>query len=238
MPSLDYFVIGQGPAVLFLHGWGQNKEMMIPLANKLKRRYKCIFIDMPGFGKSDFNDEKNLDEYCRNIHDFLLVKLHVKPKYIVGHSFGGKVAFNYYLKYKNIKGITLIASPVLKPKRSVKFYYNLCLYKIKKSLKLNSNMGSEDYKNSKQMKNFFVNVVNTHYDKYIHKIDVPVLLIYSKEDKKVDFVKAKKLERKLDKVRLRVIKGDHFAYLNNEHLVSMEINNFVKENEKKREYYL
>ena len=67
---------------------------------------------------------------------------------------------------------------------------------------------------------------------------IPFLLIYSKEDEKVDFKMAKKLEKKLVKSRLRVIKGDHFAYLNNENIVSMEINNFIKENELKREYYL
>ena len=48
----------------------------------------------------------------------------------------------------------------------------------------------------------------------------------------------KKLHKKLINSRLKVIKGDHFAYLNNVNIVSMEINNFIKENERKREYYL
>ena len=125
LPILDYFIIGKGPVVLFLHGWGQNKEMMLPIINKLKNNYTCIAIDMPGFGNSDFNNESNLDEYCKTISDFLLLKLHVKPKYIIGHSFGGKVAINYYLKYKKIKGIVLIASPVLKPKRKLNYYFKV-----------------------------------------------------------------------------------------------------------------
>ena len=99
MPNLDYFILGNGPVILLLHGWGQNKEMMLPIANKLKKNYKCVVIDMPGFGNSEYNNEANLDEYCKTISDFLLLKLHLKPKYIIGHSFGGKVAFHYYLKY-------------------------------------------------------------------------------------------------------------------------------------------
>ena len=238
MPSLDFFVIGEGPVILFLHGWGQNKEMMMPLANELKRNYKCVFLDMPGFGNSEFNKESNLDEYCKNIHDFLLVKLHLRPEYIVGHSFGGKVAVHYYLKYRNVKKITLLASPILKPKRTFKYYFNLYLYKVMKKLNLRNNLGSKDYKESGKMKSFFVSVVNTHYNKIIKKITIPVLLIYSKEDEKVDFSRANRLSKKLKKARLRVIKGDHFAYLNNKRIVSMEINEFFKENENKREYYL
>lgn len=239
MPILDYFIIGKGPVVLFLHGWGQNKEMMLPIINKLKNNYTCIAIDMPGFGNSDFNNESNLDEYCKTISDFLLLKLHVKPKYIIGHSFGGKVAINYYLKYKKIKGIVLIASPVLKPKRKLNYYFKVFIYKLKKKLKIKNNMGSLDYKNTKQeMKQFFVKIVNTHYNKQLKRINLPMLLLYSKDDEKVEFKKGKRLNKILKKSRLRVINGDHFAYLDNENIVSMEINNFIKENEKKREYYL
>ena len=114
MPKLDYFIIGKGPILLFLHGWGQNKEMMMPLAKQLEKKYTCIFIDMPGFGNSEFNNEKDIDEYVKTIHDFLCYKLYITPKYIVGHSFGGKVAIGYHLRY-GVKGVVLIASPVLKP---------------------------------------------------------------------------------------------------------------------------
>ena len=88
------------------------------------------------------------------------------------------------------------------------------------------------------MKQFFVKVVNTHYNKQLKRINLPMLLLYSKDDEKVEFKKGKRLNKILKKSRLRVINGDHFAYLDNENIVSMEINNFIKENEKKREYYL
>ena len=188
MPKLDYFIIGNGPIILFLHGWGQNKEMMFPFLDELKRKYTCVFIDMPGFGNSEYNNEKDIDEYCKTIHDFLLLKLHINPKYIVGHSFGGKVGLHYYLKYGNIKGITLIASPILKPKRGFKYYFKVYLYKMKKLLKIKCNMGSVDYKNTKkEMRGFFINVVNTHYNKRLKEIKIPLLLIYSKKDEKVDY---------------------------------------------------
>lgn len=239
LPNLDFFVVGKGSVVLFLHGWGQNKEMMMSLVNRLSKNYKCVVIDMPGFGNSNFNGEKDIDEYCKTIHDFLLNELKVNPSFIIGHSFGGKVAINYYLKYKGIRGITLIASPILKPKRGIKYYFKVWLYKLKKRLKIKNNMGSRDYRNCKnEMKEFFVRVVNTYYNKRIKEIKIPMLLLYSLEDEKVEFKKAKKLNKRLQKSRLRVIKGDHFAYLSNENVVFLEIRNFLKENDKKREYYL
>jgi len=239
LPKLDFFVVGKGPILLFLHGWGQNKEMMLPLVERLKKHYKCIVVDLPGFGNSDYNNESNLDDYCETIHKFLLDELKVEPKYIIGHSFGGKVAINYYLKYKGIKGIGIIASPILKPKRKISYYFKVWLYKLKKKLKIKNNMGSEDYKNTKdEMKKFFISVVNTHYNKKIKQIKIPILLIYSYDDEKVSFTCGRRLNKKLENSRLKVIKGDHFAYLSNENIVSIEINNFIKENETKREYYL
>ena len=240
MPNLDYFIIGEGNTILFLHGWGQNKEMMYLFANKLKNKYKCLFLDMPGFGNSEFNNEKDMDEYVANIHDFITNELKLNPKYIVGHSFGGKVAIHYYLKYGYVKGICLIASPIIKPRRGIKYYREVYLYKLKKKLHLiKGNEGSNDYKDcNENMKPFFIHVVNNYYNKRIKDISIPLLLIYSKEDEKVEFKNVRKLENINNKSHLRVIKGDHFAYLNNENIISIEINNFIKEIEKKNGYYL
>ena len=55
MPNLDYFIIGKGPVVLFLHGWGQNKEMMKPLAEQLKHKYTCILTYIVEYVNVKFN---------------------------------------------------------------------------------------------------------------------------------------------------------------------------------------
>ena len=99
-------------------------------------------------------------------------------------------------------------------------------------------MGSGDYLEcKKEMREFFVKVVNTHYNKKVKRVTVPVLLLYSKDDEKVEFKKAKTLERKILRSKLRVINGDHFAYLSNREIVEVEIHNFFKERES-HAYYL
>ena len=216
MPNnISCVVEGKGDIILFLHGWGQSKESMIPLIETLKNKYKCVLIDLPGFGKSDFNNVKNIEEYTEYIRKFLEDN-NLLPKYIVGHSFGGKVAVEYYLKYKDIDKLFVIASPILKPKRHLNYYYKIIKYKLKKHLKIKGNEGSEDYKNCpKKMKSFFVNVVNTHYDKLVRNIQIPVILIWGKDDEKVPLKKACELNKKLKNSELYIMNGDHFAYIKN-----------------------
>lgn len=231
MPNIECEVHGKGELILFLHGWGQKKEMMLPLIEELKYKYKCVIIDLPGFGNSTFNNEKNLEEYVKNIRFFLEEK-DLLPKYIIGHSFGGKVALNYYLRYKDLHSIIFIASPLLKPKRTLKYYYNVYKYKLKKRFHIKQkSFGSEDYKNcSLIMKSFFVNVVNAHFDKVILEVDIPTLLIWGDKDDKVPLRKAKQLHKKISKSELIVQKGGHFAYLENIEYTRLIIQKFLRRN--------
>lgn len=229
MPNISYIDEGTGKVLLFLHGWGQNKEMMLPLIEELKSKYRCIVVDLPGFGKSNFNGSNTLDLYTGKLNEFLKEK-EICPEYIVGHSFGGKVAVNYYLKYKNIKGLVILASPLLKPKRTLKYYFKIYKFKIMKKLHLDvKKQGSLDYKNcAKDMKPLFINVVNTHFDKVIKEIKIPTLLIWGDKDNKVPLDKAKKINKKLKDSKLHIQKGGHFAYLENIEFTKLIIQNFIR----------
>lgn len=229
MPNIAYIDKGEKEVIVFFHGWGQNKEMMQPLIDNLKHKYRCIILDLPGFGNSSFDDSKNIDEYIKNLREFFN-KENITPKYIIGHSFGGKLAINYYLKYKDIKGLVIISSPILKPRRTIKYYYKVYLHKLKKKFNLKTyNSGSEDYKKcSSNMKRFFINVVNTHYNKKVKEIDIPTLLIWGNKDNKVPLNKAKKLNRKLKDSKLVIVKGGHFAYLENIEFTRLTIQKFLR----------
>jgi pimeloyl-ACP methyl ester carboxylesterase len=231
MPNVSYIEEGEGDVVLLLHGWGQNKEMMCPLIDELKYKYKCVVIDMPGFGASLFNNESNLDDYTHTLRSFLKEKK-LFPKYIIGHSFGGKVALNYYLRYKDLSGLVIMASPLLKPTRTIKYYFDIYKYKLKKKLGFSEkNQGSEDYKCcAPNMRKFFVKIVNTHFDKEINKVKIPCLLIWGKEDKKVPLNKAKILNKKIINSELYIEKGGHFAYLENIEFTKLIIQKFMRGN--------
>lgn len=231
MPKkIEYVAVGKGEVILFMHGWGQNKEMMIPLIEELKNKYKCVVLDLPGFGKSDFNNEKNLEEYVSNIRCFL-EENNMLPKYVVGHSFGGKLCVEYYLKYKDISKMFIIASPILKPKRKLSYYYKIYKYKMLKKIKQKKKVegGSEDYKHCPSyMKNFFVNVVNTHYDSRVKDILVPTVLLWGDKDNQVPLNRGEKLNKLIENSDLHIVKGSHFAYLENLQFTKLLLNKFFR----------
>ncbi|MDR0467496.1 MAG: alpha/beta hydrolase, partial [Campylobacteraceae bacterium] len=78
-------------SILILHGWAANKELMENCFKDSFKKYCHIYVDLPGFGNSSI--EKPLDSVeVKSIIEKFLDELGKKPKIIIGHSFGGKIA--------------------------------------------------------------------------------------------------------------------------------------------------
>ena len=59
--DINYIDYGKGDNTLvFLHGWGQNIEMMNPIGTKLEKDATITVIDLPGHGKSEEPKEDGL----------------------------------------------------------------------------------------------------------------------------------------------------------------------------------
>ena len=83
--------------IVFLHGWGSNKEVMKSSFSSFLKDFKHIYIDMPGFGKSETNHILTTHDYANIVRVFLIEILSINSLdnntlTIAGHSFGGKVA--------------------------------------------------------------------------------------------------------------------------------------------------
>ena len=115
-----------GNAIVYLHGWGQNIEMMEPIANPFVKTHRLIILDLPGFGKSEEpKTEWSLEDYVEMIHS-LLDSLNIKNPSLVGHSFGGKLSIIYASKY-DVDKLVLLASPYKVSKKELsskqKFFF-------------------------------------------------------------------------------------------------------------------
>lgn len=94
-------VIGEGPNVMLVHGWGGSSADMIPLAEAFAAAgYRSVLFDMPGHGRSS-GRESSLVEFLRAM-GVVSTTLGV-PDIIVGHSFGGAAA---------VFGITELGLPI------------------------------------------------------------------------------------------------------------------------------
>ncbi|MEN8177972.1 MAG: pimeloyl-ACP methyl ester esterase BioH [Pseudomonadota bacterium] len=56
---------GNGPDMIFLHGWGMNSAVWGGFADRLAARYRVWLIDLPGHGESGYNAEKTLEEWSQ-----------------------------------------------------------------------------------------------------------------------------------------------------------------------------
>lgn len=61
---------GHGPAVVLLHGWGQNLYMMKFLQDYLQNQFTVFNLDLPGFGKVK---NRFIAGRLMNMHSFFIV---------------------------------------------------------------------------------------------------------------------------------------------------------------------
>lgn len=97
-----YQRIGNQPKQLvMLHGWGHSFETFAAIIPRLADNYTLIVPDLPAFGQSadpaDLPSRKawNSHNYVSWLSEFLQQTTQEKPFYLLGHSFGGKVAALY-----------------------------------------------------------------------------------------------------------------------------------------------
>jgi pimeloyl-ACP methyl ester carboxylesterase len=91
MPTLSYSVKGTGRAVVFIHGFCEDKSLWESFITPLCADYKVICIDLPNFGESPAMQEISIEQMADAVVD--TVKSLDTGKYVVvGHSLGGYVA--------------------------------------------------------------------------------------------------------------------------------------------------
>ena len=85
--------------LLFVHGWGINKEYWEPQIKHFCDRYRVVAVDLPGFGESGKNrSDWNFDEYAADIKA-VIDQLQLKNVILIGHSMSGDIVLNAANKY-------------------------------------------------------------------------------------------------------------------------------------------
>lgn len=222
-------------SIVYLHGWGQNIEMMEPIAKPFKNKHRIIIIDLPGFGSSDEPDEVwSLEDYADMVHE-LLKSLGIKKTSMIGHSFGGKIAIVYASKY-DVERLILLASPfkvrIKKPTLKVKILKTAKkipgLSGLAEAMK--KRMGSVDYKSATpKMRDILVKHVNTDLTDIASKIKCPTFIIWGDKDTEVPVSDAYELESIIKDSGLTVYEGcTHYAYLERLSQTNAIIESFIK----------
>ena len=128
-----YLEMGTGPTLLLLHGFLGTGACWLPLMEKLRSHYRCISLDLLGFGSSGKPairyDIATEVAFVRQVVE----ALNLGSCYIMGHSFGGWVAAAYALQYPDaVNGLVLAAAAGIRDDSFVvamtiyALYYGLC----------------------------------------------------------------------------------------------------------------
>lgn len=111
-PTLDYRTIhgyrrafriaGSGPALLLIHGIGDNSTTWAGVQAKLAQRFTVIAPDLLGHGQSDKpRADYSVAAYANGMRDLLGV-LDIEKVTVVGHSLGGGVAMQFAYQFPQL----------------------------------------------------------------------------------------------------------------------------------------
>jgi pimeloyl-ACP methyl ester carboxylesterase len=110
---IHYRRIGQGPAIVLVHGLGgQSKNFDYLPLQELAQRWTLVLLDRPGSGYSPRRDESQarIGQQGRLVAAFIRAMRFDRPPLLVGHSLGGAIALNVALQAPEvIAGLALIA---------------------------------------------------------------------------------------------------------------------------------
>ncbi len=224
-----------GDSALLLHGWGCNTTFFEPIAKSLSDTMRVTVLDFPGHGKSGRPPEPwGVPEYGEMTRAFMDA-LHLAPSYIVGHSFGGRIALYLgshrpqYVKRMIITGGAGLKKPQTEDqKRRAQQYQTLKRgaallkgMKIFGSLpdrladSLRKRYGSKDYNAlDEEMRKTFVKIISLDLKPFLPLISVPTLLVWGDQDTETPLWMGQTMAGEIPDAGLAVLEGgSHYAYL-------------------------
>lgn len=246
--NIEYSDLGEGDAVVILHGWSKERAPYKPLSDIVSEGYRAIAPDLPGFGGSDEPPEPwDVDKFADTICAFIEA-LGLKKIILMGHSYGGRViiklASREGLSFEISKIILVDAAGVL-PKRGIDYKIRVGTYKMGKKIMLSAPMkklfpravenwqkkqGSADYAAaSPVMRGCLVKAVNEDLTPLFEKIKYEVLLIWGTLDDATPLSDALLMEKLMPDAGLVKIEGaGHFSWLDNPALFNAVIRSYLK----------
>ena len=109
--EIAYFDEGKGERTLiFVHGLGSYAPAWKNNIEALRQHYRCIAIDLPGYGKSSKGKyEASMTFYATAIKGLMDV-LAIDKAVLVGHSMGGQISMTLALAYpERVSDLVLVA---------------------------------------------------------------------------------------------------------------------------------
>lgn len=97
--------------ILFIHGLGSYIPSWKFNITSLKQHFRCIAIDLPGFGKSDKQIHSGSMKFYSNVVLKFINSVGIDKVNLVGHSMGGQIAINCALNFPDLIHKLILIAP-------------------------------------------------------------------------------------------------------------------------------
>ncbi len=236
--------------LIILHGWQSSKEKWQRVKQEIKQYYEntsrsieIIVPDLPGFKKETALDRTwDLDDYVEWFKNFS--SCHSEPFFLLGHSFGGRIAIKFARKYpEKIKGLILVSAAGIIPKKNLYRYLISAFAKITRKFAFlpffpffrkifyKYILRRTDYIKAEKfpyLKETFKNIIKEDLRKHLSKIKVPCLIIWGEKDKMTPVSDAYLMNKEIPNSKLQILQGiGHFPYIENPKFLCRKIKDFI-----------
>lgn len=228
--------------LLFLHGWRSSLTVWEEIIKDLKDSFRCIAIDLPGFGLSQEPPEPfNTKKYSEIVLEFT-EKLSLKNVVPVGHSFGGRILISIGISNPKKFSKMVLVNPSGVKLSSKNRARDLIVKIVKPVFKIGllkplrnwiyKKMGWEDYianSGSQFYQATFKNILTDTYNNSLSNIKSSVLVFSSENDNDAPLASAEFINREVKDSVLKIIpKAGHYSFLKNPKLFNNALLEFVE----------
>lgn len=217
--GVSFLRLGEGKTtLLFLHGYGANKEIFTPHLRYFSTFYTVVAIDFLGFGKSPpLPSPFSVTDYAIWTKA-VLQKISVYKPIVVAHSFGARVAIKMAKMDENAFSKMLLTGPAgVRPKRGLSYRLKVVLYRLCRRVCptfAERNFGSKEYKTlSGAMRESYKKIVNEDLLNDAKSVRIPVRILQGDKDTVTPLKEVKKYLDAFPNATLKRIDGGHFAFL-------------------------
>jgi len=240
-------ITGEGKPFLILHGWGGSSDSWDKVQRLLSlAKYRVIVPDLPGFGKTKTPRKAwGVGDYGDFIFE-LTEKLNLDNFYLLGHSFGGRIAVKFAVSYPDkVKKLILCDAAGIKPKWYFKNKLIFTLARIGNAVftpKLLSRFkdGARNFfykflrhydyvKAEGTMKETIKKVLQEDLFPELAKIKIPTLIIWGRKDKLVPVKYAYDFYQEIENSKIVILRGiGHSPHLEVPDVLAAQIIGFLR----------
>ena len=228
--SISYEILNnnQNKDIVFLHGWGSNKELMRDSFKHIANNYRHIYIDLPGFGKSPNDKYIIYTQAYAQIIDSFLHSIDAKKDVIIGHSFGGKVAV-----LLNPQKLILLSSAGIIVPKSLSTKFKIGIFRTFKAIgfgQLYALFASKDANQMpRHMYDTFKRVVNEDFSNEFKSYNQKALILWGEDDKDTPLQSGKQIALLIKNSQLHILKGEHYFFIYDKISTKKLIEEFLNE---------